>query len=170
MIHILKRLAEASGLHILSNTGYYGAAEDKFCTGTRVSRIRRAIGHLPLDTRLERGIDDTGIKPAFMKIGVDSGPCSEIDAKLVRAAALTHRATGLPIASHTGNGIAAREEIDLLNAPACPPPPSSGCMPSPNATTPFTSTPAKRGAWVEFDDISEASVGRHVDLVRLMKT
>src|SRR6187401_556374 len=28
-VTLLKRLSEASGLHILSNTGYYGAAKDK---------------------------------------------------------------------------------------------------------------------------------------------
>src|SRR6185437_10076628 len=29
-VRVLKRLAEASGVHILTNTGYYGAANDKF--------------------------------------------------------------------------------------------------------------------------------------------
>ena len=69
----------------------------------------------------ERGIDDTAIKPAFMKIGVDAAPLSEIDAKLVRAAARTHRETGLPIASHTGTGAAAMAELDLLEAAGVPP-------------------------------------------------
>jgi phosphotriesterase-related protein len=66
----------------------------------------------------ERGIDGTPIKPAFMKIGVDDAPLSDIDAKLVRAAALTHRRTGLPIASHTGTGAAALAELDLLGGRA----------------------------------------------------
>ena len=100
---LLKRLAEASGLHILSNTGYYGAAEDKFVPAHAFRESAEQLSDRWI-REWERGIDDTGIKPAFMKIGVDSGPLSEIDAKLVRAAALTHRATGLPIASLQATG------------------------------------------------------------------
>jgi phosphotriesterase-related protein len=50
-----------------------------------------------------------------MKIGVDEAPLSDVDAKLVRAAATAHRATGLPIASHTTTGAAAMAEIELLD-------------------------------------------------------
>ena len=105
-----------------------------------------------------------------MKIGVDSGPLSEIDAKLVRAAALTHRATGLPIASHTGNGIAAREEIDLLERAGVPASSFIWVHAQSERDDTFHIDAGKRGAWVEFDGISEASVSRHVDLVRRMKT
>ena len=52
--------------------------------------------------------------PGFMKIGVDSGPLSEIDKKLVRAAARSHLETGSSLAVHTGPGIPALEELTLL--------------------------------------------------------
>jgi phosphotriesterase-related protein len=98
---LLKRLADASGVRILTNTGYYGAAQDKHLpphafTESAEQLAARWIGEF------ESGIDGTQVKPAFMKIGVDQAPLSEVDAKLVRAAALTHRQTALPIASHTG--------------------------------------------------------------------
>ena len=47
--------------------------------------------------------------------------------KLVRAAAITHMATGLPIAAHTGNGVAALEELDILERDGVPRRRSSGC-------------------------------------------
>lgn len=64
---LLRRLSEASGLHIITNTGLYGANKDrhipKFAyTETTDVLARRWI------TEYQRGID--GIKPGFMKIGV----------------------------------------------------------------------------------------------------
>jgi phosphotriesterase-related protein len=137
-VQLLRRLSEASGVHILSNTGYYGAAKDKHVPAFAFTE---AAEHLAARwiREAERGIDGTTIKPAFMKIGVDEAPLSEIDAKLVRAAAITHRATGLPIASHTGTGAAAMAELDLLEAAAVPLSASSGCTRSPSGTTVTTS-------------------------------
>ena len=100
----------------------------------------------------QSGIEDTGIKPAFMKIGVDAAPLSAIDAKLVRAAALTHRETGLPIASHTTTGAAAMEELDILEREQVR---GGGVHLGPRAGGARRQLShlraAKRGAWVEFD-------------------
>ena len=86
---LLRRLAEASGLHILSNTGYYGANKDKHLPPHAFTETPQQLAARWIREH-EQGIDGTGIKPAFMKIGVDAGPLSEVDAKLVRAAAITH--------------------------------------------------------------------------------
>ena len=135
---LLKRLSEASGVRILSNTGYYGAAKDKHLPAFAFTETAEQLAARWI-REAERGIDDTSIKPAFMKIGVDEAPLSDVDAKLVRAAAITHRATGLPIASHTGTGAAAMAELDLLEAARRPARrPSSGCTRNPSGTTVFT--------------------------------
>jgi phosphotriesterase-related protein len=165
---LLKRLAEASGVHILSNTGYYGAAQDKFLPAHAYRETAEQLAGRWI-REWERGIDDTGIKPAFIKTGVDNGKLSEIDAKLVRAAALTTRATGLPIASHTGDGVAAREELDLIERAGVPASAFIWVHAQSERDEAFHVAAAKRGAWVEFDGISETSVTRHVDLVRRMK-
>ena len=116
---LLRRLSEASGLHILSNTGYYGANKDKHLPPHAFTETPQQLAARWI-RECEHGIDATGIMPGFMKIGVDAGPLSEVDAKLVRAAAIAHKATGLPIAAHTGNGVAALEEIDLLERDGVP--------------------------------------------------
>ena len=112
-----------------------------------------------------RGIDGTGIKPAFMKIGVDEGPLSPVDARLVRAAAIAHRETGVPIASHTTTGAAALEELDLLEAAAVPLSAFIWVHAHAERDETFHVRAARRGAWVEFDGISAATVARHVALV-----
>jgi phosphotriesterase-related protein len=165
---LLRRLSEASGVQILTNTGYYGAAEDKFVPA---HAYRESAADLARRWTAEwqKGIDGTGIKPAFMKIGVDAGRLSEIDAKLVEAAALTTRETGLPIASHTGNGIAAYDQLDLLDRQGVSLS-SFIWVHAQNEKDPaFHVGAAKRGAWVEFDGVGPKTVDRHVELVTRMR-
>jgi phosphotriesterase-related protein len=165
---LLKRLSEASGVHILSNTGYYGAAKDKHVPAHAFDETAEQLAARWMREH-ERGIDDTGIKPALMKIGVDESPLSAIDGKLVRAAALTHRGTRLPIASHTTSGAAALEELTLLEAAGVPLSAFIWVHAHAERDESFHARAARRGAWVEFDGISPSSVARHVALVQRMK-
>jgi predicted metal-dependent phosphotriesterase family hydrolase len=165
---LLKRLSDASGVNILTNTGYYGAAKDKHLPRHAFSESADRLA-ARWTREFERGIDGTTIKPAFMKIGVDEAPLSDVDAKLVRAAAVTSRSTGLPIASHTSTGAAAMAEMELLDRADVPAAAFIWVHAHNERDTTFHTRAAKAGAWVEFDGISEAGVGRHVELVRHMK-
>ena len=77
---LLRRLSRASKLHILTNTGYYGAANDKFLPPHAFTESADQLAARWIREARE-GIDGTGIKPAFMKIGVDAGPLSDVDAQ-----------------------------------------------------------------------------------------
>jgi phosphotriesterase-related protein len=165
---LLRRLAQASGLHILSNTGYYGANNDKHLPPHAFTETPQQLAARWIREH-EHGIDDTGIKPGFMKIGVDAGPLSDVDAKLVRAAAIAHKATGLPIAVHTGNGIAALEEIDILERAGVPLSAFIWVHAHSEPDAMLHQKAAARGAWVEFDGLGPKSVDRHVALVLAMR-
>jgi phosphotriesterase-related protein len=57
------------------------------------------------------GIGGTGIRPGFVKCGIDSPgmtPAVEIG---IRAAAMTHRATGVPVSAHTWTGNRSGEQL-----------------------------------------------------------
>jgi phosphotriesterase-related protein len=167
-VRLLMRLSGASGVNILTNTGYYGAAKDKHLPRHAFTESTAQLA-ARWTREFDRGIDGTDIKPAFMKIGVDEAPLSEVDAKLVRAAALTARATGLPIASHTSTGAAAMAEIDLLDRGGVPAGAFIWVHAQSERDSTFHTRAARAGAWVEFDGVSDASVDRHVELVRQMK-
>jgi phosphotriesterase-related protein len=162
------RLSGASGVTILTNTGYYGAAKDKHLPRHAFTESAEQLA-ARWAREFERGIDGTDIKPAFMKIGVDEAPLSEVDAKLVQAAARTARATGLPIASHTTTGAAALAELDLLDRAGVPANAFIWVHAHNERDTSFHTRAAKAGAWVEFDGVSDTSIERHVALVRHMK-
>jgi phosphotriesterase-related protein len=166
---LLQRLSEASGVRILTNTGYYGAANDKHVPAFAFTETAEQLAARWI-REAQQGLDGTSIKPAFMKIGVDRAPLSEIDAKLVRAAAITHRETGLPIASHTGSGAAAMAELDVLDAAGVSPSAFIWVHAQSEADESFHDRAARRGAWVELDGIGPTSLERHLALVQRLKT
>lgn len=112
-VQLLQELSEKSGLHIITNTGYYGARDNQHLPQHAFEETAEQLSQRWI-SEYENGIDGTSIRPGFMKIGVNPGPLSDIHQKLVRAAAITHKATGLTIASHTGPSQPAFEEMSIL--------------------------------------------------------
>ncbi|MFI5169086.1 MAG: phosphotriesterase [Vicinamibacterales bacterium] len=161
---LLARLSEASGLQILTNTGYYGAAND-------VAIPKHAYDETPSQlaarwtAEFEAGIEGTRIRPGFVKIGVDAGPLSAIDRKLVEAGALTHLATGLTLAIHTGNGVAAHEILGVLGTNGVSPEAYVWVHAQNEADPASRGRAADEGAWVELDGVSPKSLDAHVAAV-----
>lgn len=112
--YILQELSRRSGVQILTNTGYYGAVDNKFMPAhARQENAEELAGRWI--SEYEEGIDGSGIRPGFMKISVKGeGPLSDLHQKIVRAAALTHLDTGLTIVSHTTGDEPALAQIELL--------------------------------------------------------
>ena len=164
---LLLRLALAADLHIITNTGYYGAADDRFVPAQAYD-----LSAADLAARWTRefvgGIDGTDVRPGLMKIGVDSGPLSAIDAKLVEAAALTHRATGMAIAAHTGDGVAAHHEMDLLASLDVPLDAFIWVHAQSERDVDIVVRGAARGAWISLDGVSSASSDRHLAMVEAL--
>ena len=165
---LLKRLSDATGLNILTNTGYYGAANDKFVPAHAWTESAEQLAARWI-AEARTGIDGTGIKPAFMKIGVDPGPLSDIDAKLVAAAARTHLVIGLPVWSHTGDGPAALAQVTLLKREGVPLR-AFVWVHAQNERDPAVHLRvAEEGAWISFDGLSGDNVERYADLVTAMR-
>ena len=69
---ILRRLSDAVGMHIITNTGYYGAREDVHLPPhVMTDSVDQLAGRWIRE--FEEGIGDTGIRPGFIKIGTDPG-------------------------------------------------------------------------------------------------
>jgi len=164
---LLARLSEASGIHLVTNTGLYGARQNKFIPAyahqeSAAQLSRRWIGEA------KDGIAETGIRPGFIKSGVDADPTlSPMHEKLVRAAALTHAATGLTIAVHTGRG-PGLQQLALLR--------EHGVAPSAyvwvhaqGARDEDLFAAAELGAWLSFDGLNQPTLTRHLHLCTAMK-
>ena len=117
----LQRLSEASGLTIITNTGWYGARSDQHVPEAIHSMTSTELSHVWIN-EFKEGIGDSGIRPGFIKIGVDPDSVLDaVDRKLVMAAILTHAATGLTIASHTGGAAAFWPQVHLADSMGLPP-------------------------------------------------
>ncbi len=167
---LLKKLSEASGVQILTNTGYYGAADDRYIPEHAYQETAGQLANRWIK-EWEQGIDGTGIRPGFIKLAVDSGPLSEIDAKLIRAGAITHRHTGLTMAVHTGNNQqAALAQLKILEEEKVHPSAwiwvHANKAENAEALLPL----AEKGAWISLDGLrEEASLQKHLEILKVFK-
>jgi phosphotriesterase-related protein len=166
---LLRTISRKTGVRVITNTGYYGAANDRYVPKHAFAETAEQLA-ARWTAEWKNGIDGTGIRPGFLKIGVDAAPLSQIDRKLIRAAAVCHKATGLTIAVHTGGDAgAASEQIAILKREGVSP--RAWIWVHANGVKdPATLVEAaKEGAWIELDGIEPASVDRHLELVRLLR-
>jgi phosphotriesterase-related protein len=107
-------LSRESAVNFITNTGYYGAHENKFIPASFYETDAQELAGLWI-SEFENGIEDTGIRPGFIKIAVDpADSLSDEHRKIITAAAITHLRTGLVIASHTGPDNPAFAQMEVL--------------------------------------------------------
>jgi phosphotriesterase-related protein len=159
---LLARLSDAAGIEIWSNTGLYGAADHKFAPAFARSETAAQLAR--------RWIAETreAWRPRFIKIGVNRGPLDQLDRKLVRAAAITSRETGLTIASHTGDGAAAVEQLEIVTAERVSPAKFVWVHAQNERDHGLHERVAQAGSWVEFDGIGPKTVEFHLECVRFL--
>jgi len=157
---LMARLSAATGLEIWSNTGLYGAANHKFVPAFARSETAAQLA--------KRWVAETrdAWHPRFIKTGVNQGPLDELDRKLVRAAAITSRETGLTIASHTGNGAAALEQLEIVNSERVSPAKFVWVHAQNEQDHSVHEKVARAGAWVSLDGIRPESAAFHLECVR----
>jgi phosphotriesterase-related protein len=166
---LLKMLSEASGIQLITNTGYYSAVDAKFLPEHAFTETAAQLAERWID-EARNGIEGTGVYPGFIKIAVERGPLEEINRKVVEAACLTHKETGLTIMSHTGLAVPAFEQLEILE--------EYGIHPSAFIWTHAHNEKdiekhfeaAAMGAWVAFDNFNPERLERFVDFALQMKT
>jgi predicted metal-dependent phosphotriesterase family hydrolase len=166
---LLRSISERTDVHILTNSGYYGAAKDRYVPKHAFTESSADIA-LRWIREFEEGIGGSGVRPGFLKIGVDPGGLSDIDAKLVRAAARTHARTGLTIAVHTGdNATGASAQLDLLADEGVAPKAWIWVHANQCNDTAALQEAARRGAWLSFDGLDSETIDCHLECVRRVK-
>ncbi|WP_345159910.1 phosphotriesterase [Pontibacter saemangeumensis] len=156
---LLRELSEKTGINIVTNTGYYGAVDNKYMPN-------HAFGATPEDIakvwigEFNNGIEASGVFPGFIKISVEwKGALSPLHAKIVKAAAITHKATGLTIVSHTGADDPAFAQLEILK--------NEGVSPeafvwthAQDGTIEGYVKAAKQGAWISLDNVNKNNLNK----------
>jgi len=160
---LLARLQEASGVELWTNTGLYAARNFLFLPDYAHKENARQLARRWVREAKE-GVE--GMKPRFIKIGVDRGPLPELSRKIVTAAALASRETGLPVCAHTGDGLAAQEQLDILTRNKVAPSKFVWVHAQNERDFAVHEKMARAGAWVEFDGISPQGLDWHLRCVQ----
>lgn len=167
---LLQRLAKESQVQIVTNTGYYGARENQHLPASAFTETAEQLADRWVK-EFENGIENTNVKPGFIKIGVDANEqLSEVHQKLVRAAALTHLRTGLTICSHTGPGKTAFQELEILQQSDVHPSAFVWVHAQAEKDKGLFISAAKRGAWVSLDGIGRGDFDSYVDSLEKLKS
>lgn len=165
---LLKILSDKSGIQILTNVGYYSAVGGKFIPKHGFTESAEQLAERWIK-QAEHGIENTGIYPGFIKIAVERAPLQEINKKVVEAACITHKATGLVIMSHTGLAVPAFQQLEILQ--------ENGVAPSAFIWTHAHNEKnfdkqleaARMGCWIAFDNFKPERLKQFVDFALLMK-
>jgi phosphotriesterase-related protein len=160
---LLKSLSRTAGINFITNTGYYGAVNNKYIPESFFQLNAEELAGLWIN-EFEKGIEDTSIKPGFIKIGVNpDDTLSDAHIKIITAAGLTHLKTGLVIASHTGPDNPALAQIAILKEMGVDPS-AFIWIHAQGGTQEGNIRAAKDGAWISLDNIRKrdgAETGSH---------
>ncbi|MBX3253717.1 MAG: hypothetical protein KF862_06205 [Chitinophagaceae bacterium] len=167
-VSLLQRLSGASGLQIVTNTGYYGAAREKFLPEHAYTETAKQLAARWIE-EWKNGIRNTGIRPGYIKSGVDTHPLSDMQRKLVEAAALTHLSTGLAFGIHTGNGLAALEELNIIKAAGAKPAAWIWVHAQNEPDRTLHTSIARQGGWISFDGFNKNALAQYVSFLKDMK-
>lgn len=94
-VHVIRRVAETSGTQWIAATGFYWHDEpwlEAWEHARLVDLLRRDV---------EEGIQGTSSRAAILKCATDRPGVTDLNRKLLQVAARAHRATGVPISTHT---------------------------------------------------------------------
>jgi len=175
-VEILSRLSALTGLQIITNTGLY---KEPYLPAWALEAEPAELAERWV-AEFRDGIEGTGIRPGFVKIAVNPGELLPVQRRIVCAAAITHRETGLAVMAHTADEQAAHESLDLIERERMSPgryiiahADQIGAEVEPGSeqwAQVLASHVAllERGAWLEYDSIGWRPIDRHVALITEM--
>jgi phosphotriesterase-related protein len=165
---LLRLISDSTRLNIVTNTGYYGASGNKFMPAYAWSESVDELAARWID-EWENGIDDSGIRPGFIKIGVEGDRLSELHRKIVRAAARAHLHTGMTIVSHTGLASLAFEQISILSEEHVSPEAFVWVHAQSEKDISNHLKAASQGAWLSLDGIDEDNASEYLMMIKILR-
>lgn len=166
---LLRMLADSAGINIVTNTGLYGASDNRFLPLYAFDATADELA-AQWTREFERGIGGRGVRPGFIKIGVNPGRLSPLHRKLITAAARTHKATGLQIASHTGPAVPAFEQLEILEEEGVPADAFIWVHAQNEKDLSKHVEAAQKGAWISLDGLSRDNENEYLDMLQNLKT
>ncbi len=163
----LKILSETTGVNIVTNIGFYAFGNYNYIPIEMRDFSPEDFAKIWID-EWKNGIENTEIKPGFIKISVNHGKLSDLDKKIIIASAITHLETGLTIACHTGEKECAKEVANIIEKEGVDP--SALIIVHADAIEDLDThlELLNKGFILEYDSIGGRSIEYHVELINKM--
>ncbi len=108
----LRDLSDMTGIHVIMTTGLHKETYSYPLTSAAT------IGELAASFTGDviNGVGETGVRAGVVKAATSLNTITAGEDKVLRAAALAHLATGVPISTHTQNGTMGLEQLAILKS------------------------------------------------------
>lgn len=166
-VALLRQLSEASGLNLITNTGYYAAVNKKYLPDAVYTKTAEELA-TDWEAEWRSGIAGTGIRPGFIKLGVGGGPLDPVEEKLVRAGFLMSETSGLPLFVHTGGDASIRSQYRLAKEQGFDPD-RLVWVHAQNGSDSTRLEMARNGVWVSLDGVNENRIPEYLQMIRPLK-
>ena len=114
---------------------------------------------------LTEGIEDTGVKAAWIKLSAGADGITPLEATILRAAARAAAATGAIIGSHTIRGRVVMDQLDIIEAEGGDPARFISIHTQAEPDFGLHQAVAVRGAFIEYDNIGWVPVEDSIGLI-----
>jgi phosphotriesterase-related protein len=161
---LLAELSRLSGLHIITNTGYYQAP---YLAPFIYEMDAEELAHTWIK-EAEEGIGDSGIKPGFIKIALSksNGRIVPIQQTILKAAILASNETGLPIQAHTIGGETALHALEIFADMDFDPSRFIWVHADSEPDLAYHQKAAGAGMWIEIDSIGYRPYEEHYEILK----
>ena len=114
-------------------------------------------------------IEKTGVQAGWIKLSAGDDGITSTETKILRAAAAAGKATNAVIGSHTIRGAVVREQLDIIEAVGYTPLRFIWIHTQAELDFEIHLEMARRGAWIEYDNIGSDDPGDEVHIERILK-
>jgi phosphotriesterase-related protein len=148
---ILRAVSEATGMPLVVPTGIY---REPWVPAWAYSATEAELSAWMLRELTEQ-IEQSGIQAAWIKLSAGDDGITEVEAKILRAAARAALATGAVIGSHTIRGRVVQQQLDIIETAGYTASRFIWIHASYEPDRQINLNVARRGAWIEYDWIGD---------------
>jgi 5-phospho-D-xylono-1,4-lactonase len=165
-VETISEIAVHSPVHIIVVTGHH---KDLFAAPHVGDESINQIAARNI-RELTDGIDCTNVRAGVIKAGASLNEITDVEERVLRAAARAHLATGAPISTHTERGTMALEQIAIFQEEGVDPSRVILGHMDHRLDEEYLRALLETGAWVSFDQISKTQYGSDKDRAAMVKT
>jgi phosphotriesterase-related protein len=148
---ILKEVSEATGMPLVVPTGIY--REPRIPGWARAAREAELTGWML--SELQEGIEASGVRAGWIKLGVSDDGLADCEIKILRAASAAAREANAVIGVHTARGRVVRDQLDIVEAMGYRAERFIWIHAQKEPDFTWHLEAARRGSWLEYDEIGK---------------